>query len=152
MLRASKLYNALVNIAIIVLMMAHFRAFEDDNLVAVIEQSPNTPETRALPTEGSPSTLMMEPQSDDLQEGVQSTQDLPVIVETHPEPREEDQVRTFVVFFTSFNKFHFKHMKENILIPDIESLLCSPRLQGLLKNTVKEVTKVYNWFLCEYIF
>ncbi len=118
MLRASKLYNALVNIAIIVLMMAHFRAFEDDNLVAVIEQSPNTSE-RALPTEVSPSTLMMEPQSDDLQEGVQSTQDLPVIVETHPEPREEDQVRTFVVFFTSFNKFNFKQMKMNTLIPDI---------------------------------
>lgn len=77
--------------------MAHFRAFEDDNLVAVIEQSPNTSETRALPTEGSPSTLMMEPPPDDLQEGVQSTQDLPVIVETHPEPREEDQVRTFMV-------------------------------------------------------
>ncbi|XP_016090019.1 hemicentin-1-like [Sinocyclocheilus grahami] len=70
------------------------KAFEDDNLVAVIEQSPNTSETRALPTEGSPSTLMMEPPSDDLQEGVQSTQDIPVIVETHPEPREEDQLET----------------------------------------------------------
>ncbi|XP_067294164.1 titin isoform X2 [Pseudorasbora parva] len=70
------------------------KAFEDDNLVAVIEQSPNTSETRALPTESSPSTRMMEPQSDDVQEGVQSTQDLPVIVETHPEPREEDQLET----------------------------------------------------------
>ncbi|KAI2664360.1 Hemicentin-1 [Labeo rohita] len=70
------------------------KAFEDDNLVAVIEQSPNTSETRALPTEGSPSTLMMEPPSDNLQEGVQSNQDLPVIVETHPEPREEDQLET----------------------------------------------------------
>ncbi|XP_073697551.1 uncharacterized protein [Garra rufa] len=70
------------------------KAFEDDNLVAVIEQSPNTSETRALPTEGSPSMLMREPPSDDLQEGVQSTQDLPVIVETHPEPREEDQLET----------------------------------------------------------
>ncbi|XP_042580695.1 uncharacterized protein LOC122137480 [Cyprinus carpio] len=70
------------------------KAFEDDNLVAVIEQNPNTSETRALPTEGSPSTLMMEPPPDDLQEGVQSTQDLPVIVETHPEPREEDQMET----------------------------------------------------------
>ncbi|XP_016383318.1 uncharacterized protein LOC107720193 [Sinocyclocheilus rhinocerous] len=70
------------------------KAFEDDNLVAVIEQSPKTSETRALPTEGNPSTLMMEPPSDDLQEGVQSTQDIPVIVETHPEPREEDQLET----------------------------------------------------------
>ncbi|XP_051750752.1 uncharacterized protein LOC127513177 isoform X5 [Ctenopharyngodon idella] len=70
------------------------KAFEDDNLVAVIEQSPNTSETRALPTESSPSTLMMEPPSDEVQEGVQSTQDLPVIVETHPEPREEDQLET----------------------------------------------------------
>ncbi|XP_048045246.1 hemicentin-1 isoform X2 [Megalobrama amblycephala] len=70
------------------------KAFEEDNLVAVIEQSPNTSETRALPTESSPSTLMMEPPSDEVQEGVQSTQDLPVIVETHPEPREEDQLET----------------------------------------------------------
>lgn len=49
---------------------------------------------------------MMEPPSDEVQEGVQSTQDLPVIVETHPEPREEDQVSTksftFVVLFTSY--------------------------------------------------
>lgn len=90
-------------------MMKLFRAFEDDNLVAVIEQSPNTSETRALPTESSPSTLMMEPPSDEVQEGVQSTQDLPVIVETHPEPREEDQVSTksftFVVLFTSLTNF-----------------------------------------------
>ncbi|KAK7165114.1 hypothetical protein R3I94_003475 [Phoxinus phoxinus] len=70
------------------------KAFEDDNLVAVIEQSPNISETRALPTESSPSTMMMEPPSDDVQEGVHSTQDLPVIVETHPEPREEDQLET----------------------------------------------------------
>ncbi|XP_058631199.1 roundabout homolog 1 isoform X2 [Onychostoma macrolepis] len=70
------------------------KGFEDDNLVAVIEQSPNTSETRALPTEGSPSTLMMEPPNDDFQEGIQSTHDLPVIVETHPEPREEDQLET----------------------------------------------------------
>ncbi|XP_042612697.1 roundabout homolog 3-like [Cyprinus carpio] len=70
------------------------KAFEDDNLMAVIEQSPNTLETRALPTEASPSILMMEPPSDDLQECVQSTQGLPVIVETHPEPREEDQLET----------------------------------------------------------
>ncbi|XP_052413300.1 uncharacterized protein LOC127958464 [Carassius gibelio] len=70
------------------------KAFEDDNLVVVIEQSPNTSETKALSTEGSPSTSKMEPPSDDLQEFVQSSQDLPVIVETHPEPREEDQLET----------------------------------------------------------
>ncbi|XP_077087920.1 titin isoform X2 [Siphateles boraxobius] len=70
------------------------KAFEDDNLVAVIEQSPNISETRALPTESSSSTMMMEPPSDVVQEGVHSTQDLPVIVETHPEPREEDQLET----------------------------------------------------------
>ncbi|XP_016131069.1 neural cell adhesion molecule 1-like [Sinocyclocheilus grahami] len=70
------------------------KAFEDDNLMAVIEQSPNTSETRALPTEGSPSIFMIEPPSDDLQDCVQSTQGLPVIVETHPEPREEDQLET----------------------------------------------------------
>ncbi|XP_052447962.1 titin-like [Carassius gibelio] len=70
------------------------KAFEDDNLMAVIEQSPNTSETRALPTEASPSILMMEPPSDDVQECVQSTQGLPVIVETHPEPRQEDQLET----------------------------------------------------------
>ncbi|XP_043096276.1 Down syndrome cell adhesion molecule-like protein 1 homolog [Puntigrus tetrazona] len=70
------------------------KAFEDDTFVAVIEQSPNTSETRALPIERRPSKLMMEPPSDDLQEGVQSNQDMPVIVETHPEPREEDQLET----------------------------------------------------------
>jgi len=73
-------------------MTAHFRAFEDDNLVAVIEQSPNISETRALPTESCPSTMMIEPPLDDVQEGFHSTHDLPVIVETHPEPKEEDQV------------------------------------------------------------
>ncbi|XP_057213012.1 hemicentin-1 isoform X1 [Triplophysa rosa] len=67
------------------------KAFEDDNLVAVIEQSPNTSETRALPPESSPPVLPMEPSSSDDQ---QSGQDLPVIVETHPEPREEDQLET----------------------------------------------------------
>ncbi|XP_039525054.1 hemicentin-1-like isoform X2 [Pimephales promelas] len=70
------------------------KAFEDDNLVAVIEQSPNISETRALPTESCPSTMMIEPPLDDVQEGFHSTHDLPVIVETHPEPREEDQLET----------------------------------------------------------
>lgn len=61
-------------------------------MVAVIEQSPNTSETRAHPPPSSPSTLLLEPSYDDVQEEVQPIQDLPVIVETHPEPSEEDQV------------------------------------------------------------
>ncbi|XP_072520598.1 protein sidekick-2 isoform X2 [Salminus brasiliensis] len=70
------------------------KAFEDDNMVAVIEQSPNTSETRAHPPASSPSTLLMEPSYDDVHEDVQPNQDLPVIVETHPEPSEEDQFET----------------------------------------------------------
>ncbi|XP_017546472.2 contactin-2 [Pygocentrus nattereri] len=70
------------------------KAFEDDNMVAVIEQSPNTSETRAHPPGSSPSTLLMEPSYDDVHEEVQPTQDLPVIVETHPEPSEEEQLET----------------------------------------------------------
>ncbi|KAI4900202.1 hypothetical protein NFI96_000493 [Prochilodus magdalenae] len=70
------------------------KAFEDDNMVAVIEQSPNTSETRAHPPASSPSTLLMEPSYDDVQEEVQPIQDLPVIVETHPEPSEEEQLET----------------------------------------------------------
>ncbi|XP_073807729.1 uncharacterized protein isoform X2 [Danio rerio] len=66
------------------------KAFEDDNLVAVIEQSPNNSETRALPTESNSSVFDVV----DVDEGVRSIQDLPVIVETHPEPREEDQLET----------------------------------------------------------
>nr|XP_055056647.1 hemicentin-1 isoform X2 [Misgurnus anguillicaudatus] len=69
-------------------------AFEDDNMVAVIEQSPNTSETRAHPPEASSSTVVIDPPSGDDQDGVQSSQDMAVIVETHPEPREEDQLET----------------------------------------------------------
>lgn len=61
-------------------------------MVAVIEQSPNTSEMRANPTASSPSTLLMEPCYDDTQDDIQPTQDMPVIVETHPEPAEEEQV------------------------------------------------------------
>ncbi|XP_076854215.1 uncharacterized protein LOC143509414 [Brachyhypopomus gauderio] len=70
------------------------KAFEDDSVVAVIEQSPNTSETRARPPPSSPSTLMMEPSYDDIQEEVQTIQDLPVIVETHPESSDEEQLET----------------------------------------------------------
>lgn len=61
-------------------------------MVAVIEQSPNTSEMRAHPPTSSPSTLLMEPSYDDTQEEVQPGQDMPVIVETHSEPSEEEQV------------------------------------------------------------
>uniref|UniRef100_A0A8B9HSP9 Ig-like domain-containing protein n=1 Tax=Astyanax mexicanus TaxID=7994 RepID=A0A8B9HSP9_ASTMX len=71
------------------------KAFEDDNnMVAVIEQSPNTSETRAHPPASSPSTLLMEPSYDDVNEDMQPSQGLPVIVETHSEPLEEDQLET----------------------------------------------------------
>ncbi|XP_026881345.2 hemicentin-2 [Electrophorus electricus] len=70
------------------------RAFEDDNMVAVIEQSPNTSETRACPPLSSPSTLLMEPSYDDIQEEVQPIRDLSVIVESHPETSEEEQLET----------------------------------------------------------
>ncbi|XP_028831759.1 hemicentin-2 isoform X2 [Denticeps clupeoides] len=69
------------------------RAFEDDNLVAVIEQSPNTSETRAHPPIPSTSTLMMEGSYDDVPE-VSPLHDLPVLVETHPDPSEDVQMDT----------------------------------------------------------
>ncbi|KAI5088213.1 roundabout-like 1-like [Silurus meridionalis] len=70
------------------------RAFEDDNMAAVIEQSPNTSEIRAHPPTSSPSTLLMESCYGDTQEEGQPSQDMPVIVETHPEPCEEEQLET----------------------------------------------------------
>lgn len=62
-------------------------------MVAVIEQSPNTSEMRANPPTSSPSTLLMEPCYDETREEVKPCQDMPVTVETHPEPAEEQQVR-----------------------------------------------------------
>ncbi|XP_046697205.1 roundabout homolog 1 [Silurus meridionalis] len=70
------------------------KAFEDDNMAAVIEQSPNTSEIRAHPPTSSPSTLLMESCYGDTQEEGQPSQDMPVIVETHPEPCEEEQLET----------------------------------------------------------
>lgn len=61
-------------------------------MVAVIEQSPITSEMKANPPASSPSTLLMEPCYDDTEEDIQPTQDMPVIVETHPEPAKEEQV------------------------------------------------------------
>lgn len=60
-----------------------YRAFEDDNLVAVIEQTPNMSDTRAQPPSDNTSTLMMKPMCSILDE-VSAHKDLPVIVETHP--------------------------------------------------------------------
>lgn len=67
-------------------------------MVAVIEQSPNTSEMRAHPPASSPSTLLMEPCYDDTKEEVQPSQDMPIIVETHPEPSEEEQVSDVSVY------------------------------------------------------
>ncbi|XP_029294958.1 uncharacterized protein LOC115013100 isoform X2 [Cottoperca gobio] len=63
------------------------RAFEDDDCVAVIEQSPNTSDTRARPPGLSLVTVQMEPTFDDLQEDTQpALDDHSVTVETYPEP------------------------------------------------------------------
>ncbi|XP_019127342.2 uncharacterized protein LOC109141459 [Larimichthys crocea] len=63
------------------------RAFEDDDCVAVIEQSPNTSDTRARPPGPSLVTVQMEHTSEDLQEDTQPALDNhSVTVETYPEP------------------------------------------------------------------
>ncbi|XP_028270444.1 uncharacterized protein LOC114441633 [Parambassis ranga] len=64
------------------------RAFEDDDSVAVIEQSPNTSDTRARPPGPSLVTVQMEPTFEELQE-VNTTPTVDnhsVTVETYPEP------------------------------------------------------------------
>ncbi|XP_045081667.1 uncharacterized protein LOC121584686 isoform X4 [Coregonus clupeaformis] len=68
------------------------RAFEDDDLVAVIEQSPNTSDTRARPPAPSPVTVMIDPASDETQETQPlHTPEHSVIAETYPEPSEDTQ-------------------------------------------------------------
>ncbi|XP_076007190.1 uncharacterized protein LOC143001453 [Genypterus blacodes] len=63
------------------------RAFEDDDCVAVIEQSPNTSDTRARPQGPSLVTVQMEPTSEGLQENIQPVMhDHSISVETYPEP------------------------------------------------------------------
>ncbi|XP_030271966.1 hemicentin-2 isoform X1 [Sparus aurata] len=63
------------------------RAFEDDDCVAVIEQSPNTSETRARPPGPSLVTVQMEPKFEDLHDDTQPALDNhSVTVETYPEP------------------------------------------------------------------
>ncbi|KAF3851346.1 hypothetical protein F7725_013118 [Dissostichus mawsoni] len=59
----------------------------DDDCVTVIEQSPNTSDTRALPPGLSLVTVKMEPTFEDLQEDTQpALDDYSVTVETYPEP------------------------------------------------------------------
>ncbi|XP_041856310.1 protein turtle homolog B [Melanotaenia boesemani] len=60
------------------------RAFEDDDCVAVIEQSPNTSDTRARPPGPSLVTVEMEPAFEDLQDVMLDNHS--VTVETYPEP------------------------------------------------------------------
>ncbi|XP_071259774.1 uncharacterized protein [Salvelinus alpinus] len=66
------------------------RAFEDDDLVAVIEQSPNTSDTRARPPAPSPVTVMIDPASDETQPP--HTPEHSFIAETYPEPSEDTQL------------------------------------------------------------
>nr|XP_046203645.1 uncharacterized protein LOC124034458 isoform X2 [Oncorhynchus gorbuscha] len=70
------------------------RAFEDDDLVAVIEQSPNTSDTRARPPAPSPVTVMIDPASDDTQPP--HTPEHSFIAETYLEPSEDTQVDHFL--------------------------------------------------------
>ncbi|KAM7017945.1 uncharacterized protein LKV04_000665 [Tautogolabrus adspersus] len=63
------------------------RAFEDDDCVAVIEQSPNTSDTQARPQGPSLVTVQMEPTFEDILEDTPPTLDNhSVCVETYPEP------------------------------------------------------------------
>lgn len=63
------------------------RAFEDDDCVAVIEQSPNISDTRARPPGPSLVTVQMEPTFKDLQgDTLPAPDNHSVTVETYPEP------------------------------------------------------------------
>nr|XP_020499660.1 uncharacterized protein LOC109991659 [Labrus bergylta] len=63
------------------------RAFEDDDCVAVIEQSPNTADTQARPQGPSLVKVQMEPTFEDILEDTPPTLDNhSVCVETYPEP------------------------------------------------------------------
>ncbi|XP_061586257.1 uncharacterized protein LOC133451307 [Cololabis saira] len=69
------------------------RAFEDDDCVAVIEQSPNTSDIRAQPTGTSLVTVEVEPAFEELQEFRQpALQNNAVTVETHPEPMVDTKI------------------------------------------------------------
>ncbi|XP_023199095.1 roundabout homolog 2-like [Xiphophorus maculatus] len=63
------------------------RAFEDDDSVTVIEQSPNTSDTRARPPGPSLVIVQMEPTFEEIQDVCHPAADhYSVTVETHPEP------------------------------------------------------------------
>ncbi|XP_068166529.1 uncharacterized protein [Antennarius striatus] len=63
------------------------RAFEDDECVAVIEQNPNTSDTRAQPPGPSLVTVQIEPTFEDFQEDTQpGPESQALTVETYPEP------------------------------------------------------------------
>ncbi|XP_074526961.1 uncharacterized protein LOC141790781 [Halichoeres trimaculatus] len=73
------------------------RAFEDDDCVAVIEQSPNTSDTRAQPPGPSLVTVQMEPPFEDIQEDTPPALDNhSVTVETYPEPVHDTKVDPFL--------------------------------------------------------
>lgn len=69
------------------------RAFEDDDCVTVIEQSPNMSDTRARPPGPSLVTVQMEPTLKEVRELSQPTVDHhSVTVETYPEPIVDTEV------------------------------------------------------------
>ncbi|KAM3611520.1 uncharacterized protein V6R79_019985 [Siganus canaliculatus] len=71
------------------------RAFEDDDCVAVIEQSPNTADTRARPPGPSLVTVQMEPTFEDGDEDTLPALDNhSVTVETYPEPILDTKIDT----------------------------------------------------------
>ncbi|XP_035591552.1 uncharacterized protein LOC118358160 isoform X1 [Oncorhynchus keta] len=75
------------------------RAFEDDDLVAVIEQSPDTSDTRTRPPAPSPVTVMIDPAFDETQETQPrppSSSEHSVTAETYPEAIEDTQVDPFL--------------------------------------------------------
>ncbi|XP_042150824.1 uncharacterized protein LOC112263112 isoform X2 [Oncorhynchus tshawytscha] len=75
------------------------RAFEDDDLVAVIEQSPDTSDTRTRPPAPRPVTVMIDPAFDETQETQPRPPSSPehsVIAETYPEAIEDTQVDPFL--------------------------------------------------------
>ncbi|KAJ7993998.1 hypothetical protein DPEC_G00261390 [Dallia pectoralis] len=72
------------------------RAFEEDDLQAVIEQSPNTSDTRAVPPAPGIVAVMIDAASDETQAETGPTSEHSVIAETYPEPCEETLVDHFL--------------------------------------------------------
>ncbi|XP_027890191.1 uncharacterized protein LOC114154909 isoform X1 [Xiphophorus couchianus] len=69
------------------------RAFEDDDSVTVIEQSPNTSDTRARPPGPSLVIVQMEPTFEEIQDVCHPAADhYSVTVETHPEPTVDTKI------------------------------------------------------------